>query len=61
VHGKVVKGGQPAMTRLIVALCVVIGFLIARIMRRDWRTALLVFLLVSWIRTGVAERWGHLR
>jgi hypothetical protein len=49
------------MTRLIVALCVVIGFLIARIMRRDWRTALLVFLLVSWIRTGVAERWGHLR
>jgi hypothetical protein len=55
------SGPVIGMTGLIVALCAVIGFLVARTMRRDWRTVLLVFLLASWIGTGVAERWGHLR
>jgi hypothetical protein len=55
------SGTVIGMTGLIVALCAVVGFLVARTMRRDWRTALMVFLLASWIGTGVAERWGRLR
>jgi hypothetical protein len=55
------SGPVIGMAGLIVGLCAVIAFLVARIMRRDWRTALAVFLLASWIGTGVAERWGHLR
>jgi len=44
-------------TTLIVALYASIGFLVARMMRRDWRTALLLFGLASWIGGNVAVRW----
>jgi hypothetical protein len=55
------SGPVLGVTGLIVALCATIGFLVARMMKRDWRTALAVFALASWIVDGVALRWGPLR
>jgi len=51
------SGPVVGVTGLIVALCATIGFLVARMMRRDWRTALLVFGIASWIGGNVALRW----
>jgi hypothetical protein len=51
------SGPVVGVTGLIVALCAAIGFLVARMMRRDWRTALLVFALASWIGGNAVVRW----